>query len=133
MGVLMNTASVKTFRNILRVLTTLAAIFYALIFIDEAFPPYDPNMKESNFGITLVFVLFIWFLIGFVCLWKNEKIAGIVFVSWWIGLFLTAWLVWIYGNVTVILGLPILFLGIFLLLYSRKKHLATRHNQLDCK
>ncbi|MFB9211394.1 hypothetical protein ACFFUR_06230 [Echinicola jeungdonensis] len=67
----------KSFRNLLRTLITLAAILYTMIFIDEAFPPYDPNMRESNFGIVMAFVLFIWFFIGYFYLWKNEKIAGI--------------------------------------------------------
>ncbi|MDX1315827.1 MAG: hypothetical protein R3356_10025, partial [Eudoraea sp.] len=90
----------KIFRNILRVFGTLAAIFYTLIFIDEAFPPYDPDMRESNLGIAMVFVLFVWFSLGYFYLWKNEKKAGYFFISWWIGLFLTAWLIWLYGNVT---------------------------------
>jgi len=110
----------KTYRNILRILITLAAIMYAVIFIDEAFPPYDPNMRESSFGIVMVFVLFIWFSIGYFYLWKNEKIAGLILTSWWIILFLTAWKVWVYGNVTVILGFPIFILGILLLIYSGK-------------
>jgi hypothetical protein len=111
----------KTFRNVMRILLTLAAVFYALIFIDEALPPHDPDMRESNFGIVMAFVLFSWFFIGYFYLWKNEKIAGIFLTTWWIGLFLTAWLVWIYGNVTVVLGFPIFILGILLLIYSRNK------------
>ena len=118
----------KTFRNVLRILVTLAAILYTMIFIDEAFPPYDPNMRESNFGIVMVFVLFIWFSLGYFYLWKNEKIAGMFLTSWWIGLFLTAWLVWIYGNVTVILGFPIFILGILLLVYARKKRISSISN-----
>jgi hypothetical protein len=113
--------TMKAFRNVLRVLISLAAIVYFLIFIDEAFPPYDPKMKESNFGIAMVFVLFIWFSIGYYYLWKNEKIAGILLSTWWVGLFLTAWLIWVYGNVTVILGVPIFILGILLLVFSNKK------------
>ncbi|TLX74662.1 hypothetical protein E9993_12155 [Labilibacter sediminis] len=110
----------KTFRNILRILTTLAAILYIVVFVDEALPPYSTDMRESNFGIAMVFVLFIWFLIGYNYLWWNEKIAGIFLTTWWIGLFLTAWLVWLYGNVTVVLGFPIFILGLLLLLYARK-------------
>lgn len=114
----------KTFRDILRVLSTLAAIFYSMIFIDEAFPPYDPSMRESNVGILMVFILFILFSIGFYFVWKHERIAGILFTTWWIGVFLTAWLIWSYGNVTVILGFPIFIIGILLLYYShRKKYL----------
>lgn len=119
--------TMKIFRNILRVLTTLAALIYILIFIDEAFPPYNPDMRESDFGIFMVFVLFIWFSIGYYFVWKNEKIAGILLTSWWIALFLTAWLIWVYGNVTVILGFPIFILGILLLIYfiQQKKTLSS--------
>lgn len=112
----------KLFRSILRILVSLAAILYILILIDEAFPPYDPNMRESNLGIVMVFVLFIWFAIGYYYLWKDEKIAGIFLASWWIALFFTAWWVWLYGNVTVILGFPIFVLGILLLIYSNQKN-----------
>ena len=114
----------KIFRNVFRILITLAAILYALIFGAEAFPPYDLNMRESNFGIVMAFVLFIWFSMGYFYLWKNEKIAGIFLNTWWIGLFLTAWLVWFYGNVTVILGFPIFILGILFLVYSLKKNVS---------
>ena len=107
------------FGIILKVLVTIAAAFYALIFIDEAFPPYDPNMRESDFGIVMVFILFIWFATGYYYLWRNEKRAGIMLISWWLLLFLTAWLVWMYGNVTVVLGFPIFILGILLLIHSR--------------
>ena len=109
-----------TFRNILRILTTIAAILYTLIFMDEAFPPYDPNMRESNFGIFMVFVLYAWFVMGYYYLWKNEKRAGILLSSWWLALFFTAWFIWVYGNVTVILGFPIFILGILLFTYSYK-------------
>ena len=109
------------FRNILRIMATLAAILYTLIFIDEAFPPYDLNMRESNFGIFMVFVLFLWFAAGYYYVWKDEKKAGILLTTWWLGLFLTAWLVWYYGNVTVVLGFPIFILGLLFLLYANKK------------
>ncbi|WP_258103576.1 hypothetical protein [Marinoscillum sp. MHG1-6] len=118
----------KLFRNILRVLSTLAVLSYAFIFIDEVFPPYDPNLQESNFGIVMVVVLFIWFSVGYSYLWKNEKMAGLFFITWWIGLFLTAWLIWLYGNVTVILGLPIFVIGILLLVYAHKKDVASHQH-----
>ena len=121
----MSSSKKDVFGIVLKVLVTIAAIFYALIFIDEAFPPYDPNMKESDFGIVMVFILFIWFGIGYYFLWKNERRAGIMLISWWLGLFLTAWQVWLYGNVTVVLGFPIFVLGILLVINSRRKESAT--------
>ncbi|GAB2768990.1 DUF7670 domain-containing protein [Salinimicrobium soli] len=111
----------KTFRNVLRVLLSLAAIIYVLVFIDEAFPPYDPATRESDIGIVMVFVLFLWFLAAYIFLWKNEKISGILFTTWWLALLLTAWFIWVYGNVTVILGLPVFIMGILLLVYDGKK------------
>jgi apolipoprotein N-acyltransferase len=111
----------RVFRDILRVLVTLAAIMYTLIFIDEAFPPYDADMRETNFGIFMVFVLFAWFSLGFYYLWTDERKSGFVLMTWWIALFMTAWLVWSYGNVTVVLGFPVFILGILLLLYARRK------------
>lgn len=109
------------FRNILRIIASLAAILYVLIFIDEAFPPYDPNMRESDFGIFMVFVLFLWFAAGYYYVWKDERKAGILLTTWWLGLFLTAWLVWYYGNATVILGFPVFILGIMFLVIPKRK------------
>ena len=117
------------FRNILRILTTLAALLYMLFFIGEAIPPYDPNMRESNFGIFMVFVLCLGFSAGYYYVWKDERKAGILFATWWLGLFLTAWLVWYYGNVTVILGIPIFILGILLLVYSAKEKASQKNDQ----
>ena len=116
-----------TFRSILRILTTLAAVFYTLIFLDEAFPPYNPDMRESNLGIAMVFVLYIYFVIGYYFTWTNEQKGGIMLMTWWLWLFLVAWLIWTYGNVTVILGVPIFILGILFLIYARKKK-RTNHN-----
>ncbi len=52
-------------RNVLRILTSIAALCYLFIFIDEAFPPYDAILKESTLGVAMVFVLFVWFCIGY--------------------------------------------------------------------
>ena len=108
----------KLIRNLLRALSSIAAILYAVLLVDEALPPYDPNMRESDFGIAMSFILFIWFGFGYFQSWRNEKVAGGVFVSWWIALFFTAWLIWNYGNVTVVLGFPICILGVLFLIYS---------------
>lgn len=110
----------KIFRNILRILTTLAALLYLTFIIAELIPSHEPEVRESNLGIAMVFVLFIWFGIGYYNVWKNEKRAGIILTTWWIALFLTAWFIWYYGNVTIILGFPIFILGVLLLIYSRK-------------
>lgn len=111
----------KTFLTILRVLITLAAIGYSLVLITEALPPYDPATRELDLRIAMIAILFTWFLAGYYYLWKNERTAGILLSLWWVALFFTAWLVWDYGNVTVVLGFPVFILGLLLLVYWRKK------------
>jgi hypothetical protein len=107
------------FLIILKVLVSIALIGYLLIFVEEAFPPYPIDQPESNFGMVMVFVLFVWFLVGYYYLWKNVLRSGIFLASWYIMLVITALFIWKYGNVTIVLGIPILILGILLIIHAR--------------
>jgi small-conductance mechanosensitive channel len=114
------------FRIVLRIIVTVAAVLYILIFIEEAFPPYPEDMRESNLGIAMVFVLFLWFAIGYVYLWLNQKISGILLILWYLLLVLTASFIWKYGGMTIIIGWPIPVLGILLLFhYHLKKRITS--------
>ena len=105
------------FRLILRILITIALVLYISIFIEEAFPPYPEDMRESNLGIAMVFVLFLWFAIGYVYMWLNERISGILLDTWYLLLVFTALFIWKYGAMTIFIGWPIPVLGFLLLIH----------------
>lgn len=108
-------------RILFRVFFTISTIFYLSIFIDEAFPPYSESHRESNLGITMVFVLFVWYAVGYYYLWVNEKKAALLIISWYVGLVLTAFFIWNYGNVTVVIAFPVLLVSILLLVFTWRK------------
>jgi len=95
----------------LRILITLAAIIYAIIFVEEITPPF----YESGLGVAMVYVLFAFFLLGYFYLWKNEKISGLILVVWYGLLWVVG--IWIWTNAGMVLGLgiPIPILGAILL------------------
>ena len=113
----MKTSFNKISLGLLRILTTLAAIIYAVIFIGEITPPF----YESGFGVVIVYVLFAFFLLGYFYLWKNEKISGVILVIWYGLLWIAGVWIWTNAGMVLVLGIPILLLGALLLIrrYSR--------------
>lgn len=101
-------------RNILRVLGTIASLFYILFLIDEGVP----LIGAKSFADISVYLLFLLFVSGYYFLWKNALISGVILIVWhgiqWILVF---W-VWDQGEMTLILGLPIGMLGILVLIYG---------------
>jgi len=105
----------KIFKIILTILMVLALIFYFLLFLDEITPPF---YEQSVFGLIMVYFLFIIFLAACYFSWKNERISGIILLSWYALLWVSG--LWIWTNVGMVLGLatPIPFIGILLIIYS---------------
>jgi len=102
------------FRNILRILGTIAAVLYIMFLIDEGVPLF----AQATFADTSVYLLFLLFVLGYYFLWKNEFISGLILIAWhglqWILVF---W-VWVDGELTLILGIPVGILGIIVLIYG---------------
>lgn len=107
----------KPSRITLKIIATILAIFYAIIFIGEITPPFF----ESTFGVSMVYVLFCFFLLGYYFLWKNEKISGIILILWYGFLLLLAFFVWSNAGMVIVLGIPIPILGALLLIKTHFK------------
>ncbi|MBG0786318.1 MAG: hypothetical protein H0S79_14575 [Anaerolineaceae bacterium] len=106
--------STKVFRTTLRVLSIVALILYILFLFGERVP----LGLRATFAENSVYLLFLIFVLGFVVIWKNELIAGIVLIVWYgIQWCLVLW-VWPDGGMTVILGFPIAILGVIALIYG---------------
>ncbi len=63
----------------LHIATLIFAVFYTMIFIDEAFP-----LLVNNLGQLCVILLFLFFVIGFVFSWFRERTTGYIFILWYI-------------------------------------------------
>ncbi len=100
----------------LRILLTISVFFYTIIFIGEATPPFS----ESLFGIIMVYVLFLIFLIGYFFAWKDKKqmLSGIIITSWYVLLLILGFFVWTNAGMVIGLGFPVGILGVLLIIYS---------------
>jgi hypothetical protein len=109
----------SAFRNILRFLGTIAFVFYIVFLLDEDVPLF----RAASFADNSVYLLFLFFLLGYYFLWKNEVISGIILIVWHGLQWLLVFYVWEHGEMTLILGLPIGIIGILVLIYGfwRKK------------
>lgn len=109
--------SSNSFRLAYRILAVFGFIGYVLFLIDEKVS----LISEPTFANISVYVLFVIFFIGFMLLWKNEVLAGIIWIVWhllqWC---LVSW-VWEDADMTLIFGVPIALLGLLILFYSIKE------------
>ncbi|WP_340114290.1 DUF7670 domain-containing protein [Maribellus mangrovi] len=103
-------------RLILRIVSSLALIIYILFLIDEGIP-----LKNSTFEQLSAFTLFAIFLIGYYFLWKNEIISGLIFILWHIFQWCLVEWIWSDGALTLIMGIPIVIIGILILINGLKK------------
>lgn len=110
------------FRNVLRILGTVAALGYILFFIGEGVP----HLKEVTFADISVYLLFAVFVLGYYFLWKDEIISGLLFTAWhalqWC---LVLW-VWPDGEMTIILGIPLGIFGIVVLIYGIRRKVSSK-------
>jgi len=91
-------------------------VFYIIFIIDEAFP-----VKIEDFEDLSVILLFLFYVAGFILSWFREKTAGYMFISWFIIEVFLGNFVWEDAALVLILGFPLLPIGIFYVLYANKK------------
>ena len=103
-----------TISVIFKILATAALGFYILFLSDEGVP----LINSQGFLDLSVYLLFIVFLIGYIFLWKEELVAGLILISWYGLQWLLVFCVWEDGELTLIMGLPIAILGLMLLTFS---------------
>jgi hypothetical protein len=104
----------KIFKWSLRISITLSAIIYFFVVLGEGTPPFT----EPLFGVAMVYVLFLFFLLGYYHVWKNEKFSGKIFIAWYILLWALALFVWTNAGLTLVMGFPIFVLGILFLIFG---------------
>jgi len=108
----------KIFSKLLIALT-IYGVLYLLYIIDfNMNDNYDPYNSES----IVINVAFVLFLAGYYVAWKNEFVAGIFFIFWWLVMWYLALFIAVHdrgGGVG--LGLPLLILGILFIISGYRK------------
>jgi len=110
----------RKFPSTLQMLTSIYALLYLVFIIDNFLPAKNFNPYDlENIIVNLLFVLF---LVGYYLSWKNEGVAGLIFIFWWIGMWcLALFVVEIDRGAGVVMGLPLFILGIlFMVSWDRK-------------
>jgi len=98
-------------------LTTIYGVLYLILVISRFFEgPYD--LEEI-----IAYLAFIIFLVGYYYSWRNELIAGIIFIFWWgIMCYLGIFIAETDRGVGVVIGFPMFIIGIlFIISWYRKK------------
>lgn len=103
--------AIKFYRIVLKILASVAVIFYVVFLVDEEIS----LVKAISLEAITVYLLFIFFLFGYIYVWRNEMIAGILWVIWYILQWVLVLNVWTDGGMTLVLGFPIPIIGLFLL------------------
>ena len=93
--------------RVLLTLTTVYGILYFALVISSFFE------RPDDAGMTIMYVAFLVFLVGYYYCWRNELVGGIVFVLWWgimwyLGLFVAEQ----DRGAGVVMGVPLFILGV---------------------
>lgn len=113
--------------KVLLTVTTLFGILY-LIFIIDYF-----ISEPQNFESIIINLAFIIFLVGYYYSWRNDMIAGIIFIIWWgimwyLGLFIAEH----DRGAGVVMGVPLFIIGIlFIISWYRKRERSGHFNNVD--
>jgi len=98
---------------------TIYGVLYMFYIIDfNLNDNHDPYNSES----IVINVAFLLFLIGYYVAWKNEFVAGIIFIFWWLVMWYLALFIAVHdrgGGVGF--GLPLLILGILFIISGYRK------------
>ena len=103
----------------LLILTSLYGVLYLLFMITEN---YGTTGSEPTF-VKLFFGLFI---VGYLIVWKNEGLGGLIFVLWWIGMWYLGFFVAQHDRgAAVVMGFPLFVLAILFLISWYRRIAAT--------
>lgn len=106
--------------KILLTITSIYALLYTAMVLGYMLFEYTGD-EISLEGIITGFA-FIIFLIGYYLSWKNELIAGIVFVFWWgIMWFLGLFVAETDKGAGVVMGIPVFILSVFFIHYGYRR------------
>ncbi|MEN8191833.1 MAG: hypothetical protein ABFS12_03385 [Bacteroidota bacterium] len=110
--------------KVLLTLTTIYAILYAILLLSFLLFE-DYTFKITLEGIIIILAVIIFF-IGYYYSWRNERIAGTIFIFWWgimwyVGLFVAE----TDRGAGVVMGVPMFIIGILFIVSNYRKKLKS--------
>lgn len=105
----------------LKIILTIYGLLYSLLMISSFFAIEDYDF--FNLELIVANLSFVLFLVGYYIVWRNEKVAGIIFLFHWVIMWvITLFLAKTDRGMSVVLGFPLFILGIlFIISWYRKK------------
>jgi len=102
---------------ILRILLSIYAILYILIGWDDFL-----SINAWDIEYSALKILFAIFVIGYIISWKNELASCIIFILWFLGMcYENFFLCTSDCGAGIGMGIPLLILSIFFIVYGIKK------------
>ena len=113
--------------KILLTLTTIYAVLYTVLLL--SFLVFEYSYSNITYQGIVTGLAIIIFFVGYYYSWKNEKIAGTIFIIWW-------GIMWYIGyvlserdrGVAVVMGFPMFIIGILFIIYWYKKNIKKKNN-----
>jgi len=118
---------IKKHPKVLLTITTIYGILYVAFILN--FLIFENSNSEITLeGIIVVFA-FIVFLIGYYFSWKNQLIAGVIFIFWWgIMWYLALFVAETDKGAGVVMGVPLFIIAILLIINWYRKGLRASNN-----
>ena len=113
--------------KILLTIATIYAVLYAALIISYIF--FEDSSSEITPEGIINTLAFIVFYMGYYYSWKNELIAGIIFVFWWIIMwYLALFVAETDKGVGVVMGVPLFIVAILFIVFWYRKRLRTKNS-----
>jgi hypothetical protein len=101
----------SAFNKPLQIISTIYGLLY---FLGFALPVIMGNYTTDQFENISVLTMFFLFAIGLIYSWFNDKIGGLLFQFWYLGIWILSFFFWPEAGMVIVLSVPILFIGIFM-------------------
>ncbi len=116
------------------ILIIYGLLYLVLFFIEPLlnYEPENPDFQVTKLEVITTSLAFIFYLLGTIYAWKNEKFAGIILCVWHFMIWLCALLFWRDAGIVLIMAFPILFPGVLLIrnwYIQKKDHYTKEVNQ----
>jgi membrane protease YdiL (CAAX protease family) len=115
----------KKHPKVLLILTTIYGALYIILLL--SFLLFEnPDFNNINLEAIMVSLAFVVFFIGYYYSWKNELIAGLLFIFWW-------GIMWYLGlfvaerdkGAGVVMGVPMFIIAILFVVYWYRRDIKT--------
>jgi hypothetical protein len=110
--------SEKKHPRVLLTITTIFAVLYLILLISF----YIDGFSGFDLEVIIMNLAFVVFIVGYYFCWKNELVAGIIFIFWWgimwyLGLFIAEQ----DRGAGVVMGFPLFVLAVLFIVHWYKK------------